>query len=168
VKSKYRIRVMRPSYERAILAVDAESESAAVRYALDAAARLTDDEWRLLAVEREPPLIEITLSEQDSEEPDAAIVAFLRDVQHAYALLQANLAEGRGDVIVPSWLRRQPDLAVADIMQDWNDALSAVHEEGVEKFIDWLARQSRPTNVGNFLAECAKRRRKPRSRSDDG
>ena len=152
-KSKYHIRVMRPTFQRAILSLEASSEEAAIRDALAAASRLTDSEWGLLATEREQPVVEIALSEVQAEESDAAIVAFLCEVQHAYALLQASLVEGRGCFIVPSWLQRQPRLAIADITQDWHDALTSIHQEGIEEFIAWLRLQTRPTNVANFLAE---------------
>ena len=165
-KSKYHIRVMRATFERAIIAVEAASEKAAIGAALEEAVRLCDNEWRVIETEREPPVVEIALSEEESEESQAAIVAYLTDIQHAYALLQANLAEGSGDFIVPSWLRRQPRLAIADITQDWNDALCGIDQEGVEEFIAWLGRQKRPINVVNFFAERRNRRGRSRGPSE--
>ncbi len=126
---------------------------------MEQADRLTDNEWSLLDTEREPPVVEIALSNEESEDSDAAIVAFLRDVRHAYALLQANLAEGGGGFIVPSWLRYQADLMIADITQDWKDTLSRIHQEGVDAFISWLRGQTYPTHARNFFAERDKRRR---------
>jgi len=151
---------MRPTFERAILAVDASSEKAAIRAALEQADRLTDGEWSVLDIERDPPVVEIALSNQEAQDSDAAIVEFLRDVQHAYALLQANLAEGGGSFIVPSWLRCQTDLTIADITQDWKDELSRIHQEGVEAFINWLRRQTHTTHAVNFFAERDRRRGK--------
>jgi len=162
-KSKYYIRVMRPTFARAILAIEAPSEKVAIRTALEQAARLTDDEWKIHEKVPEPPVVEIALAEAETEGSDAEILAFLRDVQHAYALLQANLAEGAGAFIVPDWLRHQPDLAIADITQDWDHSLSGIHREGVEAFITWLARQTGPTHVASFFAEREKRRGKPAS-----
>jgi len=149
---------MRPTFERAIIAVDASSEKAAIHAALEQADRLTDNEWSLLDTEREPPVVEIALSNEEAEDSDAAIVAFLRDVRHAYALLRADLAEGSGGFIVPSWLRYQADLMIADITQDWKDTLSRIHQEGVEAFIIWLRRQPCPTHAVNFFADRDKRR----------
>jgi len=162
-KSKYFIRVMRPTFARAILAIEAVSEKAAIRTALEQAGRLTDDEWKILEEEPEPPVVEIAIAEEETEGSDAEILAFLRDVQHAYALLQANLAEGAGAFIVPDWLRRQPDLAIADITQDWDHSVSGIHREGVEAFIAWLARQTGPTPLVSFFAEREKRRGKASS-----
>ncbi len=153
---------MRPTFERAILTVEASSEKAAMRAALEQAARLTDNEWALLEAEREQPVVEIALPEEEAEGSDNDLLAYLRDVQHAYALLQADLAEAGGSFIVPTWLRRQPGLAIADITQDWNEALSGIYEEGVEGFITWLGQQTRPTNVVDFFAEREKRRGKSR------
>jgi hypothetical protein len=165
-KSKYHIRVMRPTFERAILTVEASSEKAAMRAALEEAGRLTDDEWALLEAEREQPVVEIALSEEEAEGSDADVLAFLSEVQHAYALLQADLAEVGGSFIVPTWLRRQTGLAIADITQDWSEALSGIYEDGVEGFITWLAQQTRPTNVVDFFAERDKRRGKSREQPD--
>ncbi len=165
-KSKYYVRVMRPTFERAILTVEASSENAAMRAALEEAGRLTDDEWALLEAEREQPVVEIALSEEEAEGSDADVLAFLSEVQHAYALLQADLAEVGGSFIVPTWLRRQTGLAIADITQDWNEALSGIYEDGVEGFISWLGRQTRPTNVVDFFSERDKRRGKSGEQPD--
>jgi hypothetical protein len=161
-KSKYYFRVMRPIFERAILTVEASSDEAAMRAALQQAGRLTDNEWALIETEQEPPIIEIALDEEETEGSDADRHAFLSDVQHAYALLQADLAEGEGNFIVPTWLRRQPALAIADVTRDWSEALSGIYEEGVEAFTAWLGRQTHPTNVVDFFTERDKRRGKPR------
>jgi len=56
---------------------------------------------------------------------------------------------------------------IADITQDWNEALSGIYEEGVEGFITWLGRQTRPPNVVDFFAECDTRRGNPREEPDD-
>ncbi len=166
-KSKYHIRVMRPTFERAILTVEASSEQAAIQAALEEAGRLTDNEWAHLKAEREQPIVEIALAEEEAEGSDADLLAFLSEVQHAYALLQADLAEVGGSFIVPTWLRCQTGLAIADITQDWNEALSGIYEDGVKGFISWLARQTHPTNVVDFFAERDKRRGKSREQPDD-
>ena len=163
-QSKYYIRVMRPIFQRAILTVEASTDTAAMRAALQKAAQLTDNEWALVEAESDQPIVEIALSEEDTEGSDADRVAFLSGVRHAYALLQADLEEGEGLFIAPTWLMRQPALTIADVTQDWSEALSGIYEGGVEAFTAWLRRQSHPTNVVNFFAERDKRRGK----LDDG
>jgi hypothetical protein len=106
------------------------------------------------------------LPEEEAEGSDTDVLAFLRDAQYAYALLQADLAEASGSFIVPTWLRRQRGLAVADITKDWNEALSGIYGEGVDAFIAWLSRQTRSANVVNFFVERDKRRGKPRKEPD--
>jgi len=160
-QSKYYIRVMRPIFQRAILTVEASTDKAAMRAALDKAAQLTDNEWALVEAESDQPIVEIALSDEDSDGSDADRLAFLSDVRHAYALLQADLEEGEGLFIAPTWLRHQPALWIADVTQDWSEALSGIYEEGVEAFTVWLRRQTHPTNVVNFFAERDKRRGKP-------
>ena len=146
-RSKYYVRVMRPTFQRAILTVEATSDEAAMRSALKQA---------------ELPLVEIALSEDESEgDTEAGVLEFVGNVQHAYALLQADLEAGEGTFIAPSWLKRQPELAIADITQDWTEALLGISEAGANAFYDWLSRQGRPTNVVDFFAERDKRRGKP-------
>jgi len=165
-QSKYHIRVMRPTFERAIVTVEASSEEAAMQAALQEAGRLTDEQWALQGAEREEPVVEIALPEEEAEGSDADVLAFLRDAEYAYALLQADLAEASGSFIVPTWLRRQSRLAVADITKDWNEALSGIYGEGVDAFITWLSRQTRSANVVNFFVERDKRRGKNRKEPD--
>lgn len=167
-KSKFHIRVMRPTFERAVLTVEASSEGAAMRAALEEAGRLTDAQWALLAAEKEEAVVEIALPEDDVDGTDREVLAFLREAQVAYALLQADLAEASGSFIIPTWLRRQPGLAIADITGDWSEALSGIYEDGVEGFINWLGRQRRPANVVDFFAERDKRRGKSRGQPDGG
>ncbi len=158
-QSKYYIRVMRPTFQRAILTVEATSDESALRLAQEQAERLTEKDWAQLEPEQEPPVIEVALSEDEAEgDTDADVLEFVSDVQHAYALLQADLEAGEGTFIVPTWLKRQPPLAIADITQDWTDALSGISEAGATAFYDWLSRQGRPTNVIDFFAERDKRR----------
>jgi len=161
-QSKYYVRVMRPTFQRAILAVEATSDEAAMHSALQQAERLTEGDWARLEVEQEPPVVEVALSEDESEEDtEAAILEFVGNVQHAYALLQADLEAGEGTFIAPTWLKHQPELVIADITQDWTEALLGISEAGANTFYDWLSRQGRPTNVVDFFAERDKRRGKP-------
>jgi hypothetical protein len=160
-RSKYYIRVMRPTFQRAILTVEATSDQAALHSALQQAERLTERDWERLEAVREPPVIEIALPEDETEgDTEADVLEFVSDVQHAYALLQADLEAGEGAFIAPTWLKRQAELTIADITQDWTEALSGISDAGVKAFYDWLTRQGRPTNVVDFFAERDKRRGK--------
>ena len=161
-RSKYYVRVMQPTFHRAIFTVEASSEKMALQSALDRAARLTDEEWAQHEADREQPVVEIALSEEEAQGTSAEMLAFLSDVQYAYALLQADLDEGEGCFIAPTWMRRQPALTIADVTQDWQEALTGIYEAGAEAFTAWLSRQTHPTNIVDFLAERAKRRGKPR------
>jgi hypothetical protein len=167
-QSKYYIRVMRPIFQRAILTVEASSEDAAMRKALKKARELTEKAWALPGAVAEEPMIEVAVSEEEIDGSAAEVLESLRDVEHAYALLQADLDEGEGHFIAPIWLKRRPALEVADITQDWKDALDGVYEEGSEAFVAWLERQIRPTNVVDFLAERQKRRGRPPAKPTPG
>ena len=50
---------------------------------------------------------------------------------------------------------------VADITQDWSEALASISDAGAAAFYNWLSRQGHPANVVDFLAERDKRRGKP-------
>lgn len=150
---KYYIRLMRPTFQRAILTVEAPSEDAALQSALEEAGQLTEEDWARQTV-REPPVIEILLSEEETEgDSEEGIQGFMHDVQHAYALLQADLESGEGSFIAPIWLKQQPELMVADLTRDWAADLQEVAEVDTEEFYSWLARQNHPANVVDFFAE---------------
>ena len=167
MKTKYYVRVMRPTFQRAILTVEARSEEAAVLSALKQAEQLRDADWAALQTEREPAVVEMVYSQEDAEGgSEADILEYVRDAQYAYALLQADLDEGEGAFIAPIWLKAVPELAAADITQDWSEDLSGVSGEEIEAFYAWLTRQGRPSNVLDFLAERDKRRGSPPSDSD--
>ena len=158
MKSKYYVRVMRPTFHRAILTVEAQSAEAAVRHALGKAERLTEADWAQLETEGEPPVVEIVLSEEEAEaDSEADAVEYVRGERRAYALLQADLESGEGTFIAPMWLKDLPELAAADITQDWSEAVSGVSGEETEAFYAWLTRQGRPSNVVDIFAERDKR-----------
>jgi len=168
-RSKYYIRVMRPTFQRAIVTVEATSDQAALRSALEQAERLTERDWARIEAVREPPVIEVALSEDETErDTEASVLDFVSDVQHAYALLQADLEAGEGAFIAPTWLKRQPELMIADVTQDWTEALSGISDAGAKAFYDWLTQQGRPTNVVDFFAERDKRRGKTSHDPDAG
>jgi hypothetical protein len=163
MKSKYYIRVMRPTFQRAVLTVEAQSEELAVHSALEKAERLSELDWAQIETVLELPVVEAVLSEADmeddiDEDSGADALEFVSGGRHEYALLQADLEEGGGAFIAPIWLKDLPELAAADITQDWSEALSAVSGEETEAFYVWLTRQGRPSNVVDFLAERDRRR----------
>jgi hypothetical protein len=107
------------------------------------------------------------LSEEEAEgDSEADVVEYVRGVQHAYALLQADLEEGAGTFIAPTWLKDLPQLAAADITQDWGEAVSGVCGEETEAFYAWLTQRGRPSNVVDFFAERDKRRGTPSGEPD--
>lgn len=112
-------------------------------------------------------MVEMVYAEEDAEgRSEADTLDYMRDAQYAYALLQADLDEGEGSFIAPTWLKAVPELAAADITQDWSEDLSAVSGEEIEAFYAWLTRQGRPSNVVDFLAERDRRRGSPASDPD--
>ena len=167
MKSKYYVRVMRPTFQRAIITVEANSDEAAMRSALAEAEQLSEAAWAEMDCGPEPVVLEMVFSKEESEgDSEADAIDFVRGTEFAYALLQADLDGTEGHFLAPPWLKDLPVLAAADIAQDWSAALSAVCDEEVEAFHAWLARQERPSNVVDFLAEREKRRASPPSDSD--
>src|SRR5579883_2602948 len=164
MKTKYYVRLMRPTFQRAILTVEASSDKEAMLSALKQAEQLSDAEWAELETEGEAPVLEMVFSKEEAEgDSESDVIDYVRGSEYAYALLQADLDGGEGHFLAPLWLKDLPKLAAADIAQDWSAALSAVCDEEVEAFHAWLARQGRPSNVVDFLAERDKRRGSPPS-----
>jgi len=166
---KYYVRVMRPTFHRTTLALEARSEHEAVLSALGTVGGFSERDWERLEAQSEPPVIEIVFSEEEAEgDSEADVLEYVRDVQYAYALLQADVDEAQGALIAPMLLKALPELAAADITQDWSEALSGISNENTEAFYAWLTRQGRPSNVVDFLAERDKRRGTPNEDSDSG
>jgi hypothetical protein len=162
MKTKYYVRLMRPTFQRAIVVVEANTNEAAMLSALKKAEQLSEADWSEVQTEREPAVLEMVFSQEEADgDSEEDVIDYVRGGQYAYALLQADLDEGEGHFLAPLWLRDLPELAAADIAQDWSAALSAVCDEEVEAFHAWLARQERPSNVVDFLAERDKRRGSP-------
>lgn len=77
-------------FQRATLTVEAQSEESAVRSALRKAEQLFESGGARLENQTEPPVIEIVFSEEEAEgDSEAGVLEYVRDVQYAYALLQA-------------------------------------------------------------------------------
>lgn len=138
-----------------------------MRSALERAKQLSEWDWRQLETDREPPVVELVLSEEEAVEgSEANVIEYVRGVRYAYALLRADLTEAEGTFIAPIWLKDLPELAAADITQDWREAVSGVCGEETEAIYAWLARRGRPSNVVDFFSERDKRRRAPSSEPD--
>ena len=126
---------------------------------------LPEADWARLQPDRELALVEMVLSEEETEgDCEADVLKYVQGVEYAYALLQADLDSGEGSFIAPLWLNELPELDAADITQDWSEALSGVSGEETEAFHAWLSRQRRPSNVVDLLAERDKR---GRTRTED-
>jgi hypothetical protein len=167
MKSKYYVRVMRPTFHRAVLTVEARSEEAAVLSALIKADLLSEADWARLETERELAVVETVLSEEEAEgDSEAEVLKYVQGAEYAYALLQADLDSGGGNFIAPLWLKAMPELAAADITQDWSEALSGISGEETEAFYAWLTRQGRPSKVVDFFAERDRRRGTPTTDPD--
>lgn len=156
-RAKYYIRVMRPTYQRAIVTVEAASDEEATRLALEQAQRLTEGDWARQPAVREPGVVELLLPEAETSKESRAL-QLVSDVEHAYALLQADLDSGEGTFIAPSWLKDQSELMLADITQDWASILQTISAEDTAAFYDWLARQAHPANVVDFFTQREKLR----------
>jgi hypothetical protein len=168
MKSKYYVRVMRPTFQWAVLTVKAHSEEAAVLSALNEAGELSEAEWGQLGTVRESAVIEMVYSKEDAEgDSEADILEYACGERHAYALLQADLEGGEGSLIAPMWLKDVPELLAADITSDWSEDLTGVSGEETEAFYAWLKRQGRPSNVVDFFAERDKRRGASSDHSDE-
>jgi len=75
MKTKYYVRLMRPTFQRAILTVEAGDEEAALRSALQKAEHLSDADWAELDTEREPTVLEMVFSKKESEgDPEADVI----------------------------------------------------------------------------------------------
>jgi hypothetical protein len=166
-KEKYYVSVMRPVYQRAVIEVHASTGGEAREQALKKAKRFSDDDWSAFGMTvSELAVTERSLPAEEFKDDSDALEFFADHADYAYALLQANIGTGEGDIIAPRWLADCSALMVADLTSDWLGQLQDIHEEGVTGFLTWLKKKKGPANIIDFSTAREKLRGKRRHDPD--
>lgn len=165
---KHYVRVMRPVFQRVLIEVDATSEVEARQIAIKRAETLRDDAWDDVGTDFDQPLvIERIATEDELKEIDGDPGDLILEIDHAYALLQADLESIVGEVIPLELLERMDNLQTADVASDWVEQLEQLRAESAEEFWISLKTQVRShTTLRGLLEEL--RNSRPATPEDEG
>lgn len=160
------VRLMRPVFQTAILAINASTEQQAASIALRRASGIDEKDWigrfdrRFYAYDVQT-LVGDGLGVESVEKRDLGPSS-----EFQYLLLKANLYYGEGQLLVQPWLRRQGNLMISDLSHDWLHDISVVYEDGVAAYHKYLremaGRRSVVDHKGNVIPF------RPRSSEDEG
>ena len=136
---KFRVRLVRPVFQTALVEVEATDEDDAIFEALVRAEAVPEQAWQgrfdpdsyyydVHYVEEEP--------ETDDEYPEAGT-----EEDRKYLLLRGDIDTGTGAMPFQPWLTEVSDLMVADLCLDWSAALATLEQAGVAGYYASLDRQ---------------------------
>jgi hypothetical protein len=141
---RYRVRIVRPVFQTAVVDVIASDEAEAMFEALCQAETVAEKEW---------------VGEFD---PDCYFydVQFIHETEHAgedpisndrgeewkYLLLRADTDSGEGEVTFQPWMSEVSDLMVADLCSDWSSQLEDLEKEGAANYYESLEKQLHAKN----------------------
>jgi hypothetical protein len=154
-KRTFRVTVMRPVFQIAMVEVDARTARDAVAAAVDKADDLPDTAWAgsfdaeayTYDVQdvREAKKLD-TMVEGDAHDEDQRAGLTPSDEVH-YLLLKGSIEFGEGEVIAQPWLVQRNDLMIADLAGDWAADLETIRKGGFKAYIANLVREHGLTNV---------------------
>lgn len=138
-KKQYRVRLVRPVFEVAVVEVEAENEEVAAVVALCNADSIGDEHW----VGKYDPGsyacdAQYVIAAEEAEDDDY-IFSEIED-ERKYLLLKADLDAGEGQVTFQPWMESVDDLMSADLCMDWGNQLEALRREGADRYFGWLAK----------------------------
>jgi hypothetical protein len=147
-KRTFRVKMMRPLFQIAVIEVDALEARDAVAAALDKADMLPDTSWCGIFDAASytydvQDVVEVGKSsgkapDQEEWEPSDEL---------RYLVLKGDIECGEGEVIAQPWFVHENDLMVADIAGDWAEALETIREKGFKAYIAELVQEHGLANV---------------------
>lgn len=128
-KKQYRVRLVRPVFEVAVVEVEAENEEVAAVAALCNADSIGDEHW----VGKFDPGsyacdAQYVIAAEEAEDDDY-IFSEIED-ERKYLLLKADLDAGEGQVTFQPWMGSVDDLMSADLCMDWGNSLEPCAGKG--------------------------------------
>lgn len=135
-RKRYRVRLVRPVFEVAVVDVEAENEEIAAAAALNHAESIGEEHW-------------IGRFDPDSYACDAQYVIPVEEAEddyvfseieneQKYLLLKADLDAGEGQVTFQPWMESVDDLMSADLCMDWGNQMEALRRKGAGRYFGWL------------------------------
>ena len=145
---KYRVRLVRPVFQTAVVEVEANCEDDAIFGAILQADTVPEQAWSG-KFDPESYYYDAYYIEEISETEDDYICGgtgddYIPDVteeDRKYLLLRGDIDSGTGAVPFQPWMTDISDLMVADLCQDWCADLADLEEAGMAGFYASLERQ---------------------------
>jgi hypothetical protein len=154
-KRTFRVTVMRPVFQIAMVEVDARTARDAVAAALDKANDLPDAAWAgsfdaenytydvqdVIQAKKLDKMVEADPHDENQLPGPAP-----SDEVH-YLLLKGSIEFGEGEVIAQPWLVQRNDLMISDLAGDWAGDLETIRKDGFKAYLANLVRQHGLANV---------------------
>lgn len=150
---KYFVSLVRPVFERAVVEIEAQSLVEAQEKALEAAGDLPDTSWKgafdpsgyAFHIERAAEAEDV---DSWADESDGAGIR--------YALLQADVDSGEGNLLPQPWMAQTSALLVADVGEDWIGDLESLQDAEVTSFIQHLKEVQKKSAIKGNVVSFAK------------
>lgn len=151
---RYRVRLVRPVFQFAVVEVEAIDENEAMLDALHQAVTIPESAWSGNFDQANYGYDAQYVEEVVESDEDDYIFSGI-DEDRRYLLLSANTNTGEGEMLLQPWLSEISDLMVADLGMDWRGQLEELEAEGCARFYgaleDQLAHKDRkPAKVIPF------------------
>ena len=141
---KYRVRLVRPVFQVAIVEVDAANQDDAIFEAILQADLVPENSWSG-RFDPESYFYDVHYVQEMTEREDDYLRTGIED-DRKYLLLRADIDSGQGEMPFQPWMADISDLMVADLCSDWSIDLSALEQIGVSGFYASLEQQLKAKN----------------------
>ncbi len=135
--NRFYVRLMRPVFQTAVLAIEANTEEDAALIALHRAPRIDERSWTG-RFDRRYYTYDVQTLVGDDIEGKASKGDLGPNSDFRYLLLKADLYVGEGKLLVQPWFAKQGDLMIADLARDWCRDLTVIGEEGMAAYRTFL------------------------------
>lgn len=133
---RYRVRLVRPVFQVAVVEVEASDEEQAMLEALGQAESISENNWTG-SFDSDSYFYDAQFVEDAEESTDDYIFTGI-DEDRKYLLLKADTDSGEGELLLQPWITEISDLMVADLSMDWGNQLGALEEAGTVSFYESL------------------------------
>jgi hypothetical protein len=136
---KYRVRLVRPVFQSAIVEVDATSEDDAIFEAIIQADSVPEQAWDG-TFDPDSYFYDVHYVQEVTETDDEYLNCEIED-DRKYLLLRGDIDSATGALPFQPWMTEVSELVVADLCTDWSDELATLERAGVASYYASLDRQ---------------------------
>jgi hypothetical protein len=133
---RYRVRLVRPVFQVAVVDVEAAGEAEAMLEALSQAETIPEKDW-VGEFDPDSYFYDVQYVEGADDQLDDYIFTDIEN-DRKYLLLKADTISGEGEVTFQPWMSEVSDLMLADLCSDWSGQLEELEAEGASNFYETL------------------------------